>query len=44
MAKFGGHVLHHLTSTLVNVIRQGGRKGGRQADLKPSFSNFKINP
>ena len=27
-AKFGGHVLHHLASRLVNVIRQGGRERG----------------
>ena len=25
MAKFDGHVLHHLASTFANVIRQGGR-------------------
>ena len=25
VARFGGHVLHHLASRLVNVIRQGGR-------------------
>jgi len=25
VAKFGGHVLRHLASRLVNVIRQGGR-------------------
>ena len=25
LAKFGGHVLRHLASTLANVIRQGGR-------------------
>ena len=24
--KFGGHVLHHLASRLVNVIRQRGRR------------------
>jgi len=30
MAKFAGHVLHHLASRLVNVIWQGGRKGGKQ--------------
>jgi len=24
VAKFGGHVLHHLASGLANVIRQGG--------------------
>jgi len=29
LAKFGGHVLHHLASRLVNVIRHGGRQGGR---------------
>ena len=28
VAKFGGHVLHHLASRLVNVIRQGGRERG----------------
>ena len=27
LAKFGGHVLHHLASRLVNVIREGGREG-----------------
>ena len=26
VAKFGGHVLRHLTSALANVIRQGGRQ------------------
>jgi len=26
LAKFGGHVLHHLASRLANVIRQGGRQ------------------
>ena len=26
VAKFGHHVLHHLASRLVNVIRQGGRQ------------------
>ena len=26
VAKFGGHVLHHVTSRLTNVIRQGGRE------------------
>ena len=26
VAKFGGHVLHHLASRLANVIRQGGRE------------------
>jgi len=25
VANFGGHVLHHLASRLVNVVRQGGR-------------------
>ena len=29
VAKFGGYVLRHLASRLVNVIRQGGREGGR---------------
>jgi len=29
VAKFGGHALRHLASRLVNVIRQGGRQGGR---------------
>jgi len=38
VAKFGGHVLRHLVSALANVIRQG--YGGREADLKPGFSNF----
>jgi len=32
VAKFGGHVLHHLASRLANVIRQGGRLGGMEAD------------
>jgi len=26
VAKFGGHVLHHLGSRLANVIKQGGRQ------------------
>ena len=26
VAKFGGHVLHHLVSSLSNVIRQAGRQ------------------
>ena len=26
MAKFGGHVPHHLASWFANVIRQGGRQ------------------
>ena len=26
VAKFGGHALHHLASSLANVIRQGGRQ------------------
>ena len=26
VAEFGGHVLHHLTSRLANVIREGGRQ------------------
>jgi len=26
VAKFGGHVLHHLASGLVNVIREAGRQ------------------
>jgi len=34
MAKFGGHVLHHLASRLANVIREGGMEGGR---LKTNF-------
>jgi len=29
VAKFGGHALRHLASRLVNVVRQGGRQGGR---------------
>ena len=29
VAKFGDHVLHHLASTLSNVIRQAGRLAGR---------------
>jgi len=32
VAKFGGHALCHLVSRLTNVIRQGGREGGREAD------------
>jgi len=32
VAKFGGHALHHLASRLANVVRQGGRQGGREAD------------
>ena len=27
--KFGGHALRHLASWLENLIRQGGRQGGR---------------
>ena len=30
VAKFGGHVLRHLASRLVNVIRQGGKDRWRQ--------------
>ena len=30
VGKFGGHELHHLTSRLANVIKQRGRKGGKQ--------------
>jgi len=26
VAKFGGHMLHHLASRLANVVRQGGRQ------------------
>jgi len=29
VAKFGGHALRHLASSLANVIRQGGKQGGR---------------
>jgi len=29
VAKFGGHALRHSASTLANVVRQGGREGGR---------------
>ena len=36
VATFGGYSLRHLASRLVNVIRQGGR----EADQKPSFSDF----
>ena len=40
MAKFGGHVLHHLASRLVNIMWEGGRdagmyggrEGGRELD------------
>jgi len=32
VTKFGGHVLRRLASRLVNVIREGGREAGRQAD------------
>ena len=32
VAKFGGHALRHLASRLVNVVRQGGRQGCREAD------------
>ena len=28
VAKFVGHVLHHLASRLANFIGQGGREGG----------------
>jgi len=34
VGKFGGHALRHLASRLVNVVRQGGRQGGR---LKTDF-------
>jgi len=34
--KFGDHTLRRLGSRLANVIRQGGK----EADEKPSFSNF----
>ena len=29
VAKFGGHALRCLASKLANVVRQGGRQGGR---------------
>ena len=29
VAKFGGHALRYLASRLGNVVRQGGRQGGR---------------
>jgi len=29
VAKFGGHALCHLASRLANVVRKGGREGGR---------------
>jgi len=29
VAKFSGHALHRLTSRVANVVRQGGRQGGR---------------
>ena len=29
VAKFGGHALCYLASRLANVIRQGGKQGGR---------------
>ena len=38
VAKFGSHVLRCLASRLANVIRQ--IVVGREADLKPSFSDF----
>jgi len=30
VAKFGGRALNHLASRLANVVRQGGKQGGRQ--------------
>ena len=30
VAKFGGHALRRYASRLANVIREGGREGGRQ--------------
>ena len=36
VAKFGDHVLHHLASSLSNVIRQVGR----QADKNSSLGDF----
>ena len=30
VAKFGGHLLHHLASRLANVVRQGGRQTKNQ--------------
>jgi len=29
VGKFGGHALRDLASRLANVVRQGGRQGGR---------------
>jgi len=29
VAKFGGHALRRLASRLANVVREGGREGGR---------------
>ena len=28
MEKFGGHVLHHLASSIVNIRGEGGRDAG----------------
>jgi len=32
IAKLGGHVLRHSASRLTNVVRQGSREGGMEAD------------
>ena len=37
MAKFGGHVLRHFASSLSNVIRQVGRKAGKNFGLGNFF-------
>ena len=41
VAKFGDHALCHLAFQLANVIRQGGREGGREADYNLSLAFFK---
>ena len=40
MAKFSGHVLCLLASSLSNVVRQVDRQVGRHADKKFSLGNF----
>ena len=40
VAKFGDHVLRHLSSNFLNVIRQAGRQAGKQADKNSSLGDF----
>ena len=37
VAKFGDHVLHCLTSSFLNVIREAGRQVGRQTKISNTF-------